>query len=171
MSIESLFLNHAASKLDKLCERIATCIAKLTPDQIWMRGGENQNAIGNLALHLNGNLRQWIISGVGGQPDSRDRDAEFAARGGADPVELTGRLQETVSLASAVIRELPHERLTERLTVQGFDVSVLEAIFHITEHFSGHTSQIIFITKMLTGEDLGFYSYLSRPQGAKSQTP
>jgi uncharacterized damage-inducible protein DinB len=171
MSVESLFLNHAAGKLDKLCERIATCCAKLTPDQIWMRGTENQNAVGNLALHLNGNLRQWIISGVGGQPGSRDRDAEFAARGGADPAELTRRLQETVNLASAVIRELPHERLTERLTVQGFDLSVLEAIFHVTEHFSGHTSQIIFITKMLTGEDLGFYSYLSRPQGAQGQTP
>ncbi|HXP87393.1 MAG TPA: DUF1572 family protein [Bryobacteraceae bacterium] len=170
-TVESLFLDHAAKELGTLCERIATCIAKLTPDQIWMRGAENQNAAGNLLLHLNGNVRQWILSGIGGEPDDRERDAEFAARGGLTPAELTARLREMVQDAIGVIRSLPHSRLTERLTIQGFDVTVLEAIYHVTEHFSGHTSQIIFITKMVTGEDLGFYSYLSKPRGAKGQTP
>jgi hypothetical protein len=168
---ESLFLDHAAKKLGTLTERIVTCIEKLTPDQIWMRGTENQNAAGNLVLHLNGNIRQWILSGVGNEPDHRVRDAEFAARGGIPPAELSASLQQTVHDAIQVIRSLPHARLTERITVQGFDVSVLEAIYHVTEHFSGHTSQIIFITKMVTGEDLGFYSYLSTPQGAKGQMP
>jgi len=168
---EAIFLNHAATKLTQLGQRVATCIAKLTPAQIWMRGTENQNAIGNLALHLNGNVRQWIVTGVGGQPTSRDRDAEFSARGGVDPAELTARLQESVAQAATVIRELPPARLTERVTIQGHDVSVLEAIFHVTEHFSGHTSQIIFITKMVTGEDLGFYSYLQKPDGAPGRAP
>jgi hypothetical protein len=168
---ESLFLDNAAKTLGTLCLRIAICVSKLTPDQIWMRGAENQNAAGNLVLHLNGNVRQWILSGVGGEPDHRERDAEFAARDGMTPVELTARLQETVNRAIEIIRSLPHSRLTERLTIQGFEVSVLEAIFHVTEHFSGHTAQIIFITKMVTGEDLGFYSFLSKPQGAKGQTP
>jgi hypothetical protein len=168
---ESLFLNHAAEELALLTGRIATCLAKLTPEQIWMRGAENQNAAGNLVLHLNGNVRQWILGGVGGQPDHRERDAEFAARGGIAPAELTALLQQTVHEAIKVIGSLPHSRLTEPLTIQGFDLSVLEAIYHVTEHFSGHTSQIIFVTKMVTGEDLGFYSYLSKPQGAKGQTP
>jgi hypothetical protein len=168
---EGLFLDQAAKRLGILSERIATCISKLTPDQIWMRGAENQNAAGNLMLHLNGNVRQWIISGVGGEPDHRERDAEFAARGGMTPGELTARLQETVNGAIEIIRSLPHSRLTERRVIQGYDVSVLEAIFNVTEHFSGHTAQIIFITKMVTGEDLGFYSYLSKPEGAKGQTP
>jgi uncharacterized damage-inducible protein DinB len=170
-AVESIFLNCAATKLDKLCERIVTCMSKLTPEQIWMRGTENQNAVGNLALHLNGNVRQWIVGGVGSQPTSRDRDAEFAARGGMDPAEIASRLKETVRVASAVIREAPHERLTERLVIQGHDVTMLEAIFHVVEHFSGHAAQIIFITKMLTREDLGFYSYLAQPGGAQGQTP
>src|ERR1700690_3213332 len=93
---ESLFLDHAVKKLGALSERIATCIAKLTTDQIWMRGAENQNAVGNLVLHLNGNVRQWILGGIGGEPDDRVRDAEFAARGGVTAAELTARLQETV---------------------------------------------------------------------------
>ncbi len=164
MTVEADFLNCAAEKLDELCGRIETCLGKLTPEQIWMRGSENQNAVGNLVLHLNGNIRQWILSGVGGTPYARLRDEEFSARGGMGPEALRARLRETVDQAVAVIRSLPHERLAERTTIQGYDVTLLKAIFHVVEHFSGHTAQIIFITKMVTGEDLGFYAHLSKPQ-------
>ena len=167
MTIETDFLNCAAEKLTELCGRIGTCLGKLTPDQIWMRGAENQNAVGNLVLHLNGNVRQWILSGVGGAPDARIREAEFEARGGMDPEALRRLLREAVDSAVAIIKTLPHARLAERTTIQGYDVTVLKAIMHVTEHFSGHTAQIIFVTKMLTGEDLGFYSYLSKPQSQK----
>ena len=161
MSIETNFLNYAAEKLDQLAGRIETCLGKLTADQIWMRGAENQNAVGNLVLHLNGNVRQWILSGAGGQPDARHRDAEFEARGGMGREALGKLLRGTVDEAVAIIRSLPKERLAASTNIQGYDVTLLEAIFHVVEHFSGHTAQIIFITKMLTGEDLGFYSYLS----------
>jgi uncharacterized damage-inducible protein DinB len=117
-----------------------------------------------LILHLTGNVRQWILAGLSDAPDHRDRDAEFAARGGADPKEITQRLRETVDSATAVIRAFPTARLTERLTIQGHDVSRFEAILHVVEHFSGHTGQIIFMTKMLSGEDLGFYAYLNNSQ-------
>jgi uncharacterized damage-inducible protein DinB len=161
MAIEANFLNYAAEKLTQLCGRVETCLGKLTPDQIWMRGSENQNAAGNLVLHLNGNVRQWILTGVGGAPDNRIRDEEFAARGGTEPPALGKLLRETVDEALVIIRSLQQERLAERTNIQGYDVTLLEAIFHVVEHFSGHTGQIIFITKMLTGKDLGFYSYLS----------
>jgi hypothetical protein len=161
MTIETDFLNCAADKLTELCARIETCLGKLTPEQIWMRGTDNQNAVGNLVLHLNGNVRQWILSGVGGAPDARIRDQEFAARGGMEPEALGRLLRETVDSAVALIVALPHSRLTECETIQGDDVTLLKAILHVVEHFSGHAAQIIFITKMLTGEDLGFYSYLS----------
>jgi len=161
MTIETNFLNCAAEKLAELCPRIETCLGKLTPEQVCMRGTENQNAIGNLVLHLNGNVRQWILSGVGGQPNARHRDEEFAARGGMQPAALGRLLREAVDEALAIIRSLPPARLAEEVTIQGYDGSVLKAIFHVVEHFSGHTAQIIFITKMLTGEDLGFYSHLS----------
>lgn len=168
---ETLFLEYAAKKLTTLSERITACIVTLTQDQIWARGAENQNAAGNLVLHVNGNISQWIVSGIGGEPYQRQRDAEFSARGGLTSGELASQLQETVNRAVQVIRSLPPARLTERVTIQGFDIAVLEAIFHAVEHFSGHTSQIIFLTKTLTGEDMGFYSYLSKPDGARGQTP
>jgi uncharacterized damage-inducible protein DinB len=163
MTFENQFLNYSAEKLAQLCERIETCVAKLSPDQIWMRGTDTQNAAGNLVLHLTGNVRQWILTGIGGAPDSRIRDAEFAARDGFTAEELTRRLRDTVDAAVVVIRTLPAARLSERVSIQGHDVSLLEAIYHVVEHFSGHAAQIIFITKMLTGEDLGFYSYLGKP--------
>ena len=170
MTIQSNFLNYAAEKLNQLCGRVETCLGKLTPDQIWMRGAENQNAVGNLVLHLNGNLRQWILTGIGGAPDARVRDEEFSARGGMEPEALGRLLRGAVDEALVIIRSLPPERLTERTTIQGHDVTLLEAIFHVVEHFSGHTSQIIFVTKMLTGEDLGFYSYLSSSQPHAGKT-
>ena len=171
MTIETDLLNCSAEKLEELSSRIETCLGKLTPDQIWMRGTENQNAAGNLVLHLTGNVRQWILSGVGGAPDARVRDEEFAARGGMEPEALGRRLRETVDAALVIIRSLPHQRLAERTTIQGYDVTVLKAILHVVEHFSGHTAQIIFITKMVTGEDLGFYSYLSKSQAHAKSNP
>lgn len=170
MNIETDFLNCSADKLAQLCGRIETCLGKLTPDQIWMRGGENQNAVGNLVLHLNGNVRQWILSGIGGAPDARIRDQEFSARGGMEPEALVTLLREAIDGAVTLLRDLPHARLAERTTIQGYDVTVLKAILHVVEHFSGHTAQIIFITKMLTGQDLGFYSYLSKQQPHPGKT-
>ena len=162
MTIETNFLNCAAEKLAELCSRIEACLGKLTPEQTWMRGSENQNAVGNLVLHLNGNVRQWILSGVGGRANTRDRDEEFAARGGMEPAALATMLRGTVEQALAIIHSVPPARLGEEVTIQGYGGTVLKAIFHVVEHFSGHTAQIIFITKMLTGEDLGFYAHLSR---------
>jgi uncharacterized damage-inducible protein DinB len=160
MSIESEFVRVATAKLEQFCGRIEVCVAKLTPEQVWGRGGENQNAIGNLLLHLSGNVRQWILSGIGGVEDTRVRSEEFAERRKIDPAELVARLRATVQEAEEVMRRLPGDQLTERITTQGYEVTKLEAIFHVVEHFAGHTFQIIFATKLLTGEDLGFYAHL-----------
>ena len=159
-TVDQMFLQASAKKLEQLSSRIRDCLAKLSTDEIWARGHENENAIGNLVLHLNGNVRQWIISGVGGAADTRTRDAEFAARGGVEIAELRERLESTVREAIAVIGRVTPQRMTERVTIQKYEVTVLEAIFHVVEHFAQHTGQIIFVTKMLTGEDLGFYKHL-----------
>jgi uncharacterized damage-inducible protein DinB len=161
--IEDIFLKYSADKLEQLRGRIQDCVGRLTYDQIWMRNTENANSVGNLVLHLCGNVRQWIGYGVGGQPDVRDRDSEFAARGGLQPAELSERLQTTISDAAGIIRNLPPERLAERRTIQKYDVTEMEAILHVVEHFSQHTGQIIFATKLLTGQDLGFYKHLNKP--------
>lgn len=160
-SLDHLFLDVSVRQLQQLSSRISVCLSQLNEEQIWARGSENENAVGNLVLHLAGNVRQWIISGAGDRPDTRDRDAEFAARGGMPKAELEARLRQTVEEAAAVIRGLTPERLATRLTIQVYDVSVLEAVYHVVEHFSMHTGQIIFATKMLTGADLGFYRHLS----------
>ncbi len=164
MSVESLFLKFSADELRQQAGRIEVCLAKLSHDQIWARGGENENAIGNLTLHLAGNVRQWIISSIGGISFARDRAAEFAARGGATGTELSTRLRSTVEEASRVILSLTTAQLTQTWLIQGYQPSGVEAVYHVVEHFSYHTGQIIYATKMLTGDDLGFYRHLSNPQ-------
>jgi uncharacterized damage-inducible protein DinB len=160
VTADAIFLKFSADKLEQLHGRIQDCLARLTPEQIWSRNSENENAAGNLVLHLSGNVRQWIGSGVAGLPDHRERDAEFDARGGKSSQELAELLKTRVDEAASIIRTIPANRLTERITPQGHDVSVLEAIAHVVEHFSMHTGQIILLTKMLTGEDLGYYQHL-----------
>ena len=166
-----ILTDYSVRKLGQLTGRIEACLDQLTEEQIWARGGENENAVGNLALHLCGNVRQWIVSGVGGASDTRERDSEFAARGGVPAAELKRRLRTTVDEASAVIQKLPAERLTEHVVIQNYDIPVLEAIIHVVEHFSMHTGQLIFATKMLTGADLGFYKHLRSAAAYGQKTP
>ncbi len=160
MELDRVFIDSSCRKLELLVSRIRECLNRLSPGEIWSRGHENENAIGNLVLHLNGNVRQWILSGIGGAPDTRVRDAEFEARALMDTGELMGRLESTVKEAVTVLRELSAERLAEPITVQKYNVTALEGILHVVAHFGEHTGQIIFATKMLTGEDLGFYKHL-----------
>ncbi|PWU07110.1 MAG: hypothetical protein C5B51_10775 [Terriglobia bacterium] len=168
---DRLFLDFSVRKLNELVARIGTCLEQLTDEQVWARGAENENAIGNLVLHLCGNVRQWIIASLADQPDLRQRDAEFAARGGASRRELQERLQATVKEAAAIISDLPAENLAARRVIQGYDGSVLEAIYHVVEHFSMHAGQIIFATKMMTGSDLGFYRHLQSGAAHGKATP
>jgi uncharacterized damage-inducible protein DinB len=157
------FLKYSVDKLKQYESRIETCLDKLTYEQIWARGTEKQNAVGNLVLHLCGNLGQWILSGVGGAPDLRDRDGEFAARGDVSADELKQRLRQRVEETVTVIGALTPEQLVERTVVQGYDVSKLHAVYHVVSHFSEHAGQIVFATKLFTSEDLGFYRRLANP--------
>jgi uncharacterized damage-inducible protein DinB len=157
---DEIFIKFSAGKLEQLHGRIQDCLGRLTPEQIWTRNSANENAVGNLVLHLSGNVRQWIGSGVAGLADHRERDAEFDARGGKETAELSELLNSRVAEVTAIIRAVPAARLTERITPQGHDVTVLEAIAHVVEHFAMHTGQVIFLTKMLTGQDLGYYQHL-----------
>ena len=139
--------------------KIERCLEKLTDEQIWWRANEESNSIGNLILHLCGNARQWIICGVGDQPDNRNRDAEFAQRGAIAREELLSLLRSTLSEVESTLRTFDPSLLLEYRKIQGNDVELLYAIFHVTEHFSMHTGQIIMLTKMLTASDLRFYEF------------
>lgn len=155
MSVEAIFVSVAADKLKRFAGQIAICLGKLSDEQIWARGHENENAVGNLVLHLKGNVRQWILHGLGGQPDIRVRDREFAAAGGETGSELAAGIRETVEQAVAIIAALTTEQLTRIYTIQGRTVSGVEALMQVGEHFAQHTGQIIYATKNLTGQDLG----------------
>jgi uncharacterized damage-inducible protein DinB len=159
--MERAFLDFSARKLRQLAGRIGNCLDRLGEERIWRRGNANSNSCGNLCLHLEGNVRQWILHGVGNQPDTRDRDAEFAAAGGAGKDELGRRLHATVEAACGVIENLTAAQLAMKVRPQNYEVTVLEAVYHVVEHFAQHTGQIIFLTKALTGEDLGFYRHLT----------
>jgi uncharacterized damage-inducible protein DinB len=161
--IPDIFLSFSLRKLKLLASRIDDCLSRLDDEKVWARSKDNANAGGNLVLHLCGNVRQWVVSGIGGEQDIRKRDAEFAAHEGASAAELRLLLEQTIGQASSIIERLPAARLPEQLTIQGYGVTVLEAVYTVVEHFAQHTGQIIFATKLLTGLDLGYYAHLSKP--------
>ena len=170
-SLEQIFTTFSCDKLLQLSERICACLDILDAEQIWQRASENENAIANLVLHLCGNLRQWIGFGVAGNPDIRERALEFASRGRIDVPELKKRLRGAMEEAVSAIRELTPEALGQPTKIQSYEVSVFEAVYHVVEHFAGHTGQIIFATKRLTGQDLAFYKHLERPKSHQEKVP
>jgi uncharacterized damage-inducible protein DinB len=157
-TVADLFLKYSIEKLQQQCAHVKACVAELSDEQVWHRGSEACNSIGNLILHLTGNMRQWIGHGVGGQADIRERDAEFAARGGRSSRDITDAFEAIVSDAVAILHGVTAERLTERTRPQKHDVSVLEAIYQVTGHLQEHTGQIVFATKQMTGKDFRFFT-------------
>ena len=137
--------------------KIERCLGELTDEEVWWRANAESNSIGNLLLHLSGNARQWIVCGVGGAVDRRVRQQEFDERSLISREELLAHLKQTLAEVDDVLARLNVAGILERRRIQDYDVSLLEAIFHVVEHFSMHTGQIILITKMLKSVDLKFY--------------
>ncbi len=148
------FGDVSSRRLGQMTEYLVTCVKKLSDEQIWRRQGAHENAVGNLMLHLCGNARQWIMHGVGGAADIRERDKEFSADGGKSGVELIALFEATMDEARSVIAAVPAARMVERVHPQGRDVSVLEAIYQVVGHVQQHTGQIILLTKQMLGTDL-----------------
>ncbi len=145
-------------RMEENTPRIEKCLAELSEEEVWQRPNPASNSIGNLILHLCGNITQYAISSLGDRPDLRDRDAEFAAKEGFSKAELLEKLTSTVNQAVETIRRASREELLRERAVQGFDVSGIGIIVHVCEHYSYHTGQIAFWTKFLKNKDLGFYA-------------
>jgi uncharacterized damage-inducible protein DinB len=139
--------------------KIERCLEQLTDEQIWWRANPESNSIGNLILHLSGNARQWIVCGLGEETDKRERQTEFAERRLIARAELLKLLRETAADVDEVLAEFDAGRLLNLYPIQGTEVTALAAIFHVTEHFSMHTGQIILLTKLLANLDLVFYDF------------
>jgi uncharacterized damage-inducible protein DinB len=154
----TLFLNAARHFLaDEYRVKLRTAVQAIPPDRLWWRPNEESNSAGNLLVHLAGNLGQWMLAGVGGRPSTRNRAAEFAARDGADAATLLADLERVLDDVDAVLRGITHERLLERCAIQGREITVLDAVFHVTEHFSTHLGQIILLAKMAAPGRVRFY--------------
>jgi hypothetical protein len=152
---------EAANELDKALDKIEHCLKQLNDEQVWQRPQPALNSVGNLLLHLAGNLRQWVVAGLGGAPDVRDRPAEFAARGPLPKEELLRPLRAVVDEARTVLARQTARQWLEVRRVQGFDVTGLAALFDSVPHFRGHTQEIVHLTRALLGDAYQFTSCLT----------
>jgi len=152
------FLDYAATRLHQSQKSIAACLDKLTVDQQGHRGGDHENSITNLLLHLEGNMRQWILHGIADQPDIRQRDEEFTLTPSTNPTEARARFNVALDESARVIAALPPDRLLVVIDPQPTGTwrhtTILEAIFKVVGHVEMHTGQIILLTKQLAATDL-----------------
>lgn len=158
MTAEEIFLERSRYYLcDEYLSKIRHCVAALPETHVWQRTNESSNSIGNLLLHLTGNVRQWIVGGIGGNEVERDRPAEFSARNGATAGELLENLANALSECDSVLAEVKPEDLAGTCTIQGRETTVLAAIYHVVEHFAMHTGQIVLMTKSAAPGAIRFY--------------
>ncbi len=139
--------------------RLQSAAATFSKADFWWRPHEGTNSAANLLLHLDGNIRQWILAGLGGAEDRRDRPSEFAAREGPAAKTIMEGLGATIAAAASIIAALPDERLAEPYTCQGFEMTVLAAIYHVVEHLSWHTGQVVWLAKLRGGDAHGIAFY------------
>jgi uncharacterized damage-inducible protein DinB len=157
----SFILRARAFLTQEYLPKIERCIEKLTDEQIWWRANPESNSIGNLILHLSGNAHQWIVCGLGNQIDNRKRQTEFDQRGDISRDELLALLRKTVTAVDNTLAQFNTDELLSNYSIQGTTSTALNAIFHVTEHFSMHTGQIIMQAKMLARLDMNFYDFAS----------
>ena len=139
-------------------ERIGKCIRLLNEEQVWHRFNNATPSVGNLVVHLTGNIRQWIVSTFSGGPDGRTREKEFKQDLDIPREELNTSISKVIKSATEIIEGLNETDLTNTYTVQGFEETGTDILVHVVEHLSYHTGQIALHTKILTDKDLGFYA-------------
>lgn len=151
------FKQNAIYRLDESSRMNRISFSKLKEEDFWKAPNNQLNSVGNLVLHLCGNMRQYILSSLAEAPDVRQRDLEFSTQGGYTSKELAAMLFETVESVKQVIEEVSEEKLLKKRMVQGFEFSGIGIVMHVVEHYSYHTGQIAFWVKLLKETNLNFY--------------
>ena len=160
-TLSAIFLQFSKRKLlEEFWPRLRGCVESLSDEQIWWRPNEASNSVGNILLHLNGNVRQWLVTSFNRSEDHRVRAAEFNEREHIARTDLINALDATLQDAAAVFARLTEADLAAKWDIQGYEVTGLDALYHVVEHFGMHYGQIVYITKWLSGQDLGFYREL-----------
>lgn len=157
-AIATELTQQCAMRMEENTTRTRKCLETLDEDDVWERPNPYTVSIANLILHLCGNMGQYIISSLGGAPDIRERDKEFSATGGFTKNELMEMLLFTTTEAKRIIMRTSDDELMRIRAVQGFELTGIGIIIHVTEHYSYHTGQIALHTKLLKEKDLGFYA-------------
>jgi hypothetical protein len=166
-AVAQAFVAAVRQRLAHSTEKIKHCVDQLNDEQVWWRPRESQNSIGNVLLHLCGNVQQWLVAGITGERDTRDRPKEFSDRTPLPKGELIRRLEDVVTRADAVVGSLTATQLLEKRRIQGFLTTVLDAILDSVPHFSGHTQEIIYITRLQLGDNYRYKWVPATPeQGA-----
>ncbi len=155
-------LSEEERLLSEYLRKIEHCAGLLTPAEVWWRPNAQCNSVGNLILHLCGNLSQWVLAGLGGAEYKRHRREEFAAEEGGDAAALVARLREVVTASQAVITRLSDDDLARVHTIQGITRTGVGVLLHAVEHMAYHTGQVVFVAKQLAGEraEIEFYPHL-----------
>ena len=162
-NLAELFLGFSRNKLlNQYWPRLRAAVEPLTPEQVWWRPNPASNSIGNLVLHLNGNVGQWLVASFNWLPDHRDRPAEFNETRLIPADELLDKLTATMQQSAEVLGRLTEAELRSPYDIQGYHVTGLEAVYQVVEHFGLHYGQITYIAKSLTNRDRGFYRELDK---------
>lgn len=140
--------------------RIRQCVEALTVEELWKRPNENLVSVGNLVLHLSGNIRQYISSGIGGAKDNRNRNKEFETQSPISKDELLTLIGETIEEAVRTVAKISDHELNQEIKVQGFEETCLSVIIHVIEHCSYHVGQITYYTKLTKNIDTAYYGGL-----------
>lgn len=163
MNRESFYteiIDQTIHHLNENTDKINRCLDELTEDEVWKRPNKASNSVGNQLLHLCGNITQYAIASLGQTEDKRDRNSEFEAEGGLTKAELNNKLSTTVAQAIHTMRHLERSEMMRVRPVQGFNHTGIAIIMHVVEHYSYHTGQIAFWTKLLKDKNLGFYDHV-----------
>ncbi|MGD1947151.1 MAG: DinB family protein [Croceivirga sp.] len=156
-TFQSEFIENSCYRMDESLRMINISLDKVSEEQVWLKPNIALNSIGNLILHLCGNMTQYGLSSLNETEDKRNRDVEFSIEGGLTKKQLFEKLSDTVGKVKASFQEVSLERLVTLKQVQGFEFSGIGNIIHVVEHFSYHTGQIAFWVKQLNNKQLGFY--------------
>jgi uncharacterized damage-inducible protein DinB len=159
MSLKSFTKKEFEQRVfDESFVRIYKCLSMISDEQLWKQPNPSIPSIGNIVLHICGNARQWILSGLGGKEDNRDRDQEFVPQQKIKKSELIFLLENLKMNLRHTLDKIPEKELMTLRTIQGFEVTGFSAIMHVLEHFSYHTGQITLLTKLWTGNETGYYA-------------
>jgi uncharacterized damage-inducible protein DinB len=153
------FLQLSAGYLDEYFDKIRWSVAQIPDEQVWQRTAQGVNSVGNLLLHLAGNLRMWLLLNLGEEPFVRDRDGEFQAEQTASGAQLVEELGAVVTRCRQLLQNLDATRLQEVYEIQGYKVDGLAVVYHAVEHMAYHTGQIVYLMKefITDHQDVEFY--------------